>query len=110
MKEDPLSLPPCGAAWSGPWGGHQLHGEPTEGGEELTEGVEEPAASTPMEAIGGVLPDELSLERLVGVGQVVHPLQDVLELGHCQLLQGQECEIELQFRIYHVEPVKRGLS
>ena len=110
MKEDPLSLPPCGAAWSGPWGGHQLHGEPTEGGEELTEGVEEPAASTPMEAIGGVLPDELSLERLVGVGQVVCRLQDVLELGHCRLLQGWECEIELQVWIHHMESVKRGFS
>ena len=48
-----------------------------------------------LQHVGGVLPDELRLERLVGVGQVVRRLQDVLELGHCRLLQGWEREIEL---------------
>ena len=35
-----------------------------------------------LQHLGGVLPDELDLEGLVGVGQVVSRLQDVLELSH----------------------------
>ena len=36
-----------------------------------------------LQHVEGVLPDELSLESLVGVGKVVRCLQDVLKLGHC---------------------------
>ena len=61
-----------------------------------------------LQHVGGVLHDELSLERPVGVGQIVCRLQDVLELGHSQLLQGWECEIQPQVWIHHVQPVKRG--
>ena len=63
-----------------------------------------------LQHIGGVLPDEVSLERLIGVEQVFRRLQDVLELGHCRLLQGWECEIQLQVWIHHVQPVKRGFG
>ena len=61
-----------------------------------------------LQHVVGVLPDELRLERLVGVWQVVRLLQDVLELGHRQLQQGWEYKIELQDQIHRVQPVKRG--
>ena len=60
-------------------------------------GVDDPVEL--LQHVGGVLPDEVSLERLVGVEQVFRCLQDVLELGHCRLLQGWECEVKLQVQI-----------
>ena len=60
-------------------------------------GIDDPVEL--LQHVGGVVPDELSLERLKGVGQVVRRLQDVLELGHCRLLQGWECEVKLQVQI-----------
>ena len=73
-------------------------------------GIDDPVEL--LQHVGVVLPDEFSLERLVGVVQVVCRLQDVLELGHDQLLQGWDCEVKLklQVRIPHVQPVKHGLG
>ena len=92
------------------WLTPKIHIGVTQGG---ASGHPAPCVDDPVELlqhIGGVLPNELCLERFVGVGQVVCRLQDVLELGHCRLLQGWECEIELEVPIHHVQPVKRGFG
>ena len=70
-------------------------------------GIDDPVEL--LQHVGVVLPDEFRLERLEGVVQVVCRLQDVLELGHGQLLRGWDCEVELQVQIPHVQPVKHGL-